>query len=584
MKSDESQVIKPGSIILSRFEVRERVARGGFAVVWKAHDRLLGKDVALKVLHAGIADDPAAVEEMKRETLRSRELTHPNIVQTYDFVQDGSVVAIAMELIDGDTMATLAARRENGCFNPPDLASWMADVCDALDFAHSEKGGKKPVVHHDLKPSNFIVDRYGTAKVLDFGIAKSVAETRYQHTGMFEVAGTPPYMSPQQLRGQRPRPSDDIYSFGATLFALLTRTPPFFRGDIQMQITNEIPPTMNARRTELGIDEPPIPLEWEETVAQCLAKDPAVRPKTMNEVAVSLGVREPTSRRMTASTEPTPRRARPGGTAAASAGADPPSTRTRPMPRRRKPARAPRVVLAVVLFAALVLWPGGSSDSPESGSLSAPAADVASTAQDVAANPATEAAATSFGPPALPAVESAARSAVAEAEEHARAEEERKLEQRRAQLEDEVSQAMMSGAWRDAATLLEELAVIAPDDPRVKKWASTVNDQLGVHDLVEAYRIAQESRDAAAYSHLWVGLPEESLETMSRAYAELRSLRMRISNLVVRIGGTTATVAFRERITFDLRNVGEQTTDARTVLTLQKTADGWKIAARETEQ
>lgn len=588
MKSDESQ-IKPGVIVLGRFEIRDRIARGGFAVVWKAHDRLLGKDVALKVLQAQIADDPAAIEEMKRETLRSRELTHPNIVQTYDFVQDGSVVAIAMELIDGDTMATLAAQRPNGCFNPPDIGSWMADLCEALDFAHSEKGGKKCVVHHDLKPSNFIVDSFGTAKVLDFGIAKSIAETRYQHTGQFAVAGTPPYMSPQQLRGQRPRPSDDIYSFGATVFALLAGKPPFFRGDLQMQITNEIPPTMNARRTELNIDEPPIPMEWEETVAQCLAKDPAVRPASMGEVAVSLGIREPTSRRVTPPTESTPRRARPAtSTAGASASADAPSTRTRPAPRRKKVVRPPKAAVATVLSALVLLWPGRPEELPDPMLASSPSAheDTLALPPIGVAAPPVEADVSLIGPMPLPELTAAEKNAAARWAERERAAlaQEKEHQLQLEELRDEASQAMLVGAWREAAPLVNKLSEMAPNDREVARWAVSVQDQLGVRDLVEAYRVAQESRDADAYANLWVGLSDESLRALRNSYSQVQSLTLSIDDLSVRVGGTTATVRFRERITFNLRNVGMQSTDVKTVLTLQKSADGWKIAARETGQ
>lgn len=294
--SDSYRVVKPGLVLQDRYEILERVARGGFAVVWRATDRLLGKEVALKVLHDAIADDEAAVEDLKRETLQSRQLTHENIVQTYDFLQDGNVVAIAMEYIQGETLATLAARQPNRCFEPAGLAEWVGGICDALDYAHSERGAKRTIVHHDLKPGNFMVDQYGHVKVLDFGISKNVAETKYEHTGQFAIAGTPPYMSPQQLRGQRPRPSDDVYSLGATLYALLTSRPPFYRGDIQLQIPHDVPPSMTDRRRELEIDAPPLPADWEEIVAACLAKEPGDRPATMGEIAVRLGLREPTSR------------------------------------------------------------------------------------------------------------------------------------------------------------------------------------------------------------------------------------------------------------------------------------------------
>ncbi|MFN8177529.1 MAG: protein kinase [bacterium] len=607
--------IQVGSLVLSRFEIRERIARGGFAVVWKANDRLLGKDVALKVLQTSIADDPAAIEEMKRETLRSRELTHPNIVQTYDFVQDGPVVAIAMELIDGDTMATLAAQRPNGCFNPPEIAGWLADICDALDFAHSEKGSKKPVVHHDLKPSNFIVDRYGTAKVLDFGISKNIAETQFQHTGQFAVAGTPPYMSPQQLRGKSPKPSDDIYSFGATVYALLARKPPFFRGDIPTQIMKEIPPTMNARRTELGIDEPPIPMEWEETIASCLRKEPELRPKTIAEVAVSLGIREPSSRRTAAAVDPSSRRGVPSTDPSSKrlreAGADPSSRRLRaaeasadhPSSRRLKAAgeettrgtfrrrqRAKRVAHALSAFAVLaavgfVLWPCGPSEGPEPKIVSSARPPRSSTAGEQVGDAVSADAAGGTGFVFPDNAQRRADAAAAEKEAKERAEKEaQEREARRTELHADVSRAIGAGAWRDAGQLLPELLKLAPDDPEVAKWATTVGDQLAVRDVVQGYRMAQEARDADAYASLWAGLDDKALRALRNSYAGIRTLSLAIDDLTVRVGASTATVRFRERITFDLKGVGNQTTDAVTVLTLQKNATGWKIAARDTEQ
>lgn len=568
MTDDGFTEIRPGTVVLGRFEIRERVARGGFAVVWKAHDRLLGKDVALKVLHNAIADDPAAVEELKRETLRSRELTHPHIVQTYDFVQDGPIVGLAMEFVDGATTGTLAAQRPNGCFNPRDIAAWIADLCDALDYAHSEKGGKKAVIHHDLKPSNFIVDRFGTAKVLDFGIAKSVAETRYQHTGQFAVAGTPPYMSPQQLAGQRPRPTDDIYSMGATIYALLTSKPPFYRGDLVMQIGHETAPTMNRRRAELDIDEPPIPQEWEETVVACLAKDPELRPKTMNEVAVRLGVREPSTRKVAPASvrdaaakgrgEPTPR----------------PTTRRVPA---AKPKRGGWVAggLAVAAAAGVLLWPGGVRNVlPQA----APPARVleARAVIDYCAEPML-ADAGGFGLTAP-----VTRAAFDAMDARDRAAQERA--ERIAALQADIGAAVAAESWPEASRLLPELAGLTPDDEQTAKWISTVDDQLAIKDLLERYRAAQESLDADAYRVLWVGLDEPKVAALRKSYAELGYLSLSIANVKARVGATTATVRFLESIEFDLSGIGRQATQATTTLTLQRMADGWRIAARTSEQ
>ncbi len=573
--SQESPGITVGTLVLGRFEVRERVAAGGFAVIWRAHDRLLGKDVALKVLQSTIADDPAAVEEMKSETLRSRELTHPHIVQTYDFIQDEGVVAIAMEFIDGETTATLAARRPNGCFNPKEIGKWLAEVSDALDYAHSDKGGKRSVVHHDIKPSNLIVDRFGTAKVLDFGIAKTIAETRYQRTGQFAVAGTPPYMSPQQLRGQRPCPSDDIYAFGATVYALLTSKPPFYHGELGMQILQETPPTMNARRTQLRIDEPPIPMEWEEVVASCLAKEPELRPKTMGEVAQGLGLREPSTRRAAPLATPSSsRRARPGAP-------------------RVEPKRARRgmgilwagggVVAASVLGVAVVpkfIGEGGAPIAePASRADALGLALPSETPERIVAQDSVLVVATTSMGLGLPAMDVLPR--ITEQEQTRREAIER---EEAGELRVQIPRAIRAGSWEDAALLVEKLSESAPDDPDLPRWSETVRDQLAVRDLVDGYRSAQQALDVNAYQTLWVGLDAEQLESIRRSYADLRSLSITIDDLKVKLSGVTASVSLRERITFDLRGVGLQHTDAMTVLTLRRTIHGWKIVARTTEQ
>lgn len=552
--------IAPGTLVFDRFEVRSQVARGGFAVVWKAHDRLLGKDVALKVLHTSFADDPAAIQEMKLETLRSRDLTHPHIVQTYDFVVDGPIIAIAMEFIDGETMSTLAAARPSGCFNPADIAAWMGDLCDALAYAHSALGNKKPVVHHDLKPSNFIVDRFGTAKVLDFGISKGTSETRFQHTGQFTVAGTPPYMSPQQLRGQRPSPSDDIYSFGATCYALLTRKPPFYRGDIPTQVLHEIPPTMDHRRAELGVEEPPLPMDWEATIASCLAKEPELRPTTMSEVAVSLGLREPSTRRRAVPTLP--------GAASSDGTSRRGSTTRRDVstktvrPRRGKKAAVGGLAAAGIVGAAILLRPRDETSSTE-------------TAAALSVDPVPTAVQADLG---VPPVASSTSNP-----ERDWAEREAEILRREQVLRIDVRRAMNEGKWEQAQIGLDELVQISPKDAEVSTWTAAVENELAVRDLVEAYRVAQESRDADAYGMLWEDLSVDEMDALRASYLEIRTLTLGVDQLDIRVDGDTARVRMHESISLELRGVGKQTTDARTLLTLKKTAAGWKIAGRETE-
>ncbi len=467
--SDELIVVKPGAVLQDRYEIVERVARGGFAIVWRAHDRLLGKDVALKVLHHAIADDDAAVEELKQETLRSRELTHENIVQVYDFLRDGDVVAIAMEYIEGETLSALAAKRPGQCFEPDDLAAWLGDICDALEYAHAERGKKRTVVHHDLKPGNFMVDRYGTVKVLDFGISKTITETQIHHTGQFVVAGTPPYMSPQQLKGQRPCPSDDVYSFGATLYALLTGKPPFFRGDIQLQIPSEIPPSMTERRREFELDLPPVPDDWEKVVAGCLAKDAAGRPGSMGEIALALGVREPSSRRSVRLSEA------PGATKVL----DPPPTGSR---SRRPIWIGAGAVVLVAAGAAAFLLP--REDAPEPAIAAAPPPAT----QPVTVPDPEPAAAETRPETAAPDDAEARRAADREATEAVAAQAEQARAREIDRLRDDVRRALDDGRWNVALSRASRLIEMAPEDAQAKSWQDRARRELRAIDRVSALR------------------------------------------------------------------------------------------------
>ncbi|MEO8353523.1 MAG: protein kinase, partial [Chthoniobacteraceae bacterium] len=157
--------------------------------------------------------------------------------------------------------------------------------CQAMDYAHRQAR----VVHRDLKPANLMVNGRGDLKVTDFGISRSMSDSMTR-VSMSNSAGTLAYMSPEQALGSPPAAGDDIYAFGATVYDLLTGRPPFFRGNLQVQLETVIPPLMEQRRTELGNSSEPIPALWEEVIAACLAKRPADRPQSMIEIANLLGV------------------------------------------------------------------------------------------------------------------------------------------------------------------------------------------------------------------------------------------------------------------------------------------------------
>lgn len=248
--------------------------------VWLAWDQRLNEDVALKFLPHEIRHDLTALDDMRRETLKSRKLSHPNIVRIYDlFEGEGELPFISMEFIEGATLANLKAGQPDRCFTWDQVKPWAKQLCEALEYAHGEG-----VVHRDLKPGNIMLDGKGRLKLADFGIAATISESTRRVTAKQQAEGTLAYMSPQQLRGELPKASDDIYSLGATIYELLTSKPPFFTGDLRHQVESVPAKPIAERLWELSLDNP-IPAEVSALLLACLAKAPEQRPTNAGAVA-----------------------------------------------------------------------------------------------------------------------------------------------------------------------------------------------------------------------------------------------------------------------------------------------------------
>src|SRR5437867_5096901 len=278
-----------GQKLFNRYTLIKILGRGGMGIVWLAHDDELDRDVALKFLPELMIHDRAVLSDLKRETKRSLELTHKNIVRIHDFVHDDQSGCISMEFIDGDTLSNLRSDKEHKVFETDELTQWIGQLCDALDYAHHHAR----IIHRDLKPANLMVNQRGELKVSDFGIARSLGDSVSRLTMEQGRSGTLVYMSPQQLGGERGTHLDDIYSLGASIYELLTSKPPFYSGNIDRQICERVAPSMTERRKELDIEPALLPQVWEEAVAACLAKDPARRPKSAAEVAQRLQLAGP---------------------------------------------------------------------------------------------------------------------------------------------------------------------------------------------------------------------------------------------------------------------------------------------------
>src|SRR5216117_3630607 len=279
-----SREFASGQKVFGRYMLIKVLGRGGMGIVWLARDEELERDVALKFLPDLMIHDRAVFDQLKRETKRCLELTHPHIVRIHDFLHDERAGGISMEYIGGETLSNLRAEKEQRVFEPDEITTWISQLCDALDYAHARAN----VIHCDLKPANLMVNQRGDLKVTDFGIARSLSDSVSRLTLEQGRSGTLVYMSPQQLNGDRCTHLDDIYALGATIYELLTSKPPFYSGNIDRQICERIAPSMTERRKEFDIEPAFVPKVWEDAVAACLAKDPSRRPQSPVEVAERL--------------------------------------------------------------------------------------------------------------------------------------------------------------------------------------------------------------------------------------------------------------------------------------------------------
>jgi serine/threonine protein kinase len=277
--------LQPGQKIgLARFTLIRQLGQGGMGVVWLAQDEKLGESVALKFLPPEVRADPVALDDLRRETLRSRKLSHPHIVRIHDFHEvEGEAPFISMEYVDGPNLVGLRMQQADRVLTWELLRPLVRQLCAALDYAHSEG-----VIHRDLKPANVMLDRKGRLKLADFGIAAVVSES-VSRVSAQKTSGTLAYMSPQQLAGKRPSVADDIYAFGATLCELLTSKPPFYTGDLTHQILHEANERPEERLAALGIANP-IPADVAALVMACLAKEPGQRPQSARAVAAWVGL------------------------------------------------------------------------------------------------------------------------------------------------------------------------------------------------------------------------------------------------------------------------------------------------------
>lgn len=231
---------------LGKYELIEIVGRGAMGEVYKAHDPLIGRLVALKTITNGLAGRPDLLERFQQEARSAGTLQHPNIVTVYELGQEGETPFIAMEFLEGESLESLIERRP--ALSIFEKLNYVLPVCRALNFAH-----KRGVIHRDIKPANVMITKEGRIKVVDFGIARQIDSNVTQTDA---IIGTLAYMSPQQIRGERADERSDIWATGVMLYELLTFQRPFDGANQAALVLNissdSVPPAIRTLVPDCG--------------------------------------------------------------------------------------------------------------------------------------------------------------------------------------------------------------------------------------------------------------------------------------------------------------------------------------------
>ena len=252
---------------IGRYEILQEIGRGAMGVVFKGRDPLIGRDVAVKTITSGVAQNADLLERFYREARAAGGLQHPNIVTIYELAQSGGAPFIAMEYLEGESLEKIIARQP--ALPIATKLGYVVQTCRALDYAH-----RHGVIHRDVKPANIVVTRDGIVKVVDFGIAR-LGNASQTQTGM--LLGTLAYMSPEQVRGEQFDARSDIWAMGVVLYELVTYRRPFTGENhaalLLSILQNEPPPIWQFF--------PESPVALEKIVSKCLRKDEKERYSSM---------------------------------------------------------------------------------------------------------------------------------------------------------------------------------------------------------------------------------------------------------------------------------------------------------------
>lgn len=255
-----------------RYRLVTCIGSGGMAMVYEGMDMLLERRVAVKILRQRFAGDPEFLERFQREARAAANLDHPNIVTVFDVGRDGDRHYIVMEYVDGQDLKTRV--RQRGRLDVGEAVDIATQVARGVGHAH-----QAGFIHRDIKPQNVLITREGSAKVVDFGIARALSQSGL--TDSDTVWGSPIYFAPEQAAGEKPTPASDVYSIGVVMYEMLTGSPPFQADNptaLAMKHLREEPPP-------LAVQNPQVPPRLEWIVRKILSKEPAARYRTAEQLA-----------------------------------------------------------------------------------------------------------------------------------------------------------------------------------------------------------------------------------------------------------------------------------------------------------
>ena len=262
-------------LLAGRYQLLEKLADGALAGVWRGHDQILGRDVAVKLLHPQLAADESFANRFRHEAVGAASLNHPGVVGIFDTGQHDGLPYIVMELVQGRTVRQLL--EASGPLEPPRAARIAADAAVALDYAH-----RAGVVHRDVKPANILLTPSGEVKVSDFSIAKVAGIEDVTRTG--EMLGTAGYLAPEQVSGAEVDGRADVYSLGVCLYEMLTGRAPFKSGStLETAMAHLNADVLPPRAVRAGVSR-----ELDAVVLKAMSKDRDKRYQTAQEMASAL--------------------------------------------------------------------------------------------------------------------------------------------------------------------------------------------------------------------------------------------------------------------------------------------------------